>query len=72
MAGLRWKVEESVQAAKTSLGLDQHRCWTSWQRWTARDPRPRLPRRSHAHRDQPDPAGPIPLTVNEPAPYSTP
>jgi hypothetical protein len=35
VAGRRWKIEESFQAAKTGLGLDQHqhRRWTSWHRW---------------------------------------
>ncbi|WP_189083208.1 IS701 family transposase [Mangrovihabitans endophyticus] len=68
VAGRRWKIEESFQAAKTGLGLDQHqhRRWTSWHRWTT------LAILAHAflaaattHRDQPDPAGLIPLTVNE-------
>jgi SRSO17 transposase len=36
VAGRRWKIEESFQAAKTGLGLDphQHRRWTSWHRWS--------------------------------------
>jgi SRSO17 transposase len=68
VAGRRWKIEESFQAAKTGLGLDQHqqRRWTSWHRWTT------LAILAHAflaaataHRDRPDPAGLIPLTVNE-------
>ncbi|WP_030443139.1 IS701 family transposase [Actinoplanes subtropicus] len=68
VAGRRWKIEESFQAAKTGLGLDQHqhRRWTSWHRWTT------LAILAHAflaaataHREQPDPAGLIPLTVNE-------
>lgn len=35
VAGLRWRIEESFQAAKGQLGLDQHqvRTWTSWYRW---------------------------------------
>ncbi|MET8090569.1 IS701 family transposase [Micromonospora sp. NPDC005220] len=68
VAGRRWKIEESFQAAKTGLGLDQHqhRRWTSWHRWTT------LAILAHAflaaattHRSHPDPAGLIPLTVNE-------
>jgi SRSO17 transposase len=36
VAGRRWTVEGSFQAAKTLTGLDQHqvRRWTSWHRWT--------------------------------------
>ncbi|MBB3095713.1 SRSO17 transposase [Actinoplanes campanulatus] len=36
VAGSRWRVEESFQAAKTGLGLDQHqhRRWQAWHRWT--------------------------------------
>ncbi|CCH79830.1 hypothetical protein BN12_60036 [Nostocoides japonicum T1-X7] len=36
VAGNRWRIEESFQAAKTLLGLDQHqvRRWDSWHRWT--------------------------------------
>lgn len=68
VAGRRWKIEESFQAAKTGLGLDQHqnRRWTSWYRWTT------LAILAHAflatattHRSRPDPAGLIALTVNE-------
>ncbi|WP_443722047.1 IS701 family transposase [Rhodococcus ruber] len=35
VAGLRWRIEESFQAAKGQVGLDQHqvRTWTSWYRW---------------------------------------
>jgi len=69
VAGRRWKIEESFQAAKTGLGLDQHqhRRWTSWHRWTT------LAILAHAflaaatadHRHHDEPAGLIPLTVNE-------
>lgn len=69
VAGRRWKIEESFQAAKTGLGLDQHqnRRWTSWHRWTT------LAILAHAflavaiagHRRRRDPAGLIALTVNE-------
>ena len=36
IAGLRWTVEESFQAAKGQAGLDQHqvRLWQSWHRFT--------------------------------------
>ncbi len=36
VAGRRWSIEESLQAAKTGLGLDQHqhRRWKAWHRWT--------------------------------------
>ncbi|WP_456238645.1 hypothetical protein [Plantactinospora sonchi] len=36
MAGRRWSIEESFQATKTGLGLDQHqhRRWKAWYRWT--------------------------------------
>lgn len=36
VAGRRWSIEESFQAAKTGLGLDQHqhRRWQAWHRWT--------------------------------------
>ncbi|MFI6273408.1 IS701 family transposase [Micromonospora zamorensis] len=69
VAGRRWKIEESFQAAKTGLGLDQHqhRRWTSWHRWTT------LAILAHAflavatagHRHRYNPAGLISLTVNE-------
>jgi SRSO17 transposase len=70
VAGQRWRIEESFQAAKGLVGLDQHqvRRWTSWQRWTT------LAMFAHAflavataiERDHtPTPAGLIELTVNE-------
>ncbi len=36
VAGIRWAVEESFQAGKGQVGLDQHqvRRWTSWHRFT--------------------------------------
>jgi hypothetical protein len=36
VAGRRWTIEESFQAAKGQAGLDEHqvRTWTSWRRWT--------------------------------------
>ena len=70
VAGQRWRIEESFQAAKGLTGLDQHqvRRWTSWHRWTT------LAMLAHAflavatatERDaQPTPEGLIALTVNE-------
>src|SRR5262249_58945409 len=70
VAGQRWRIEESFQAAKGLTGLDQHqvRRWTSWHRWTT------LAMLAHAflavttatERDtQPTPAGLITLTINE-------
>jgi SRSO17 transposase len=70
VAGQRWRIEESFQAAKGLTGLDQHqvRRWTSWHRWTT------LAMLAHAflavataiERDtRPTPAGLIALTVNE-------
>ena len=70
VAGQRWRIEESFQAAKTLTGIDQHqvRRWTSWHRWTT------LAMLAHAflavttagERDQtPTPTGLIELTVNE-------
>jgi SRSO17 transposase len=79
VAGMRWMVEETIQAGKGQTGLDEHqvRHWTSWQRFTtlallalailalcAADSTPA---------DQPDPNSRehpcrptlIPLTVNE-------
>ena len=70
VAGQRWRIEESFQAAKGLVGLDQHqvRRWTSWHRWTT------LAMLAHAflavataieRSTTPTPAGLIPLTVNE-------
>jgi len=70
VAGQRWRIEESFQAAKGLVGLDQHqvRRWRSWHRWTT------LAMLAHAflavatatERDiQPTPTGLITLTVNE-------
>jgi len=70
VAGRRWAVEESFQAAKGLAGLDEHqvRRWTSWRRWTV------LSMLAHAllaviaaHEriDQPAPTGLIALTCNE-------
>jgi SRSO17 transposase len=70
VAGQRWRIEESFQAAKGLVGLDQHqvRRWNSWHRWTT------LAMLAHAflavataieRNTAPTPAGLIPLTVNE-------
>jgi len=70
VAGQRWRIEESFQAAKGLTGLDQHqvRRWTSWHRWTT------LAMLAHAflavacatERDTaPTPVGLIALTVND-------
>jgi SRSO17 transposase len=70
VAGQRWRIEESFQAAKGLTGLDQHqvRRWTSWHRWTT------LAMLAHAflavatateRGTQPTPTGLIALTVNE-------
>ena len=70
VAGQRWRIEESFQAAKGLVGLDQHqvRRWKSWHRWTT------LAMLAHAflvvataaERDTaPTPVGLITLTVNE-------
>jgi SRSO17 transposase len=70
VAGQRWRIEESFQAAKTLTGLDQHqvRRWTSWHRWTT------LAMLAHAflavataaeRHHVPAPQGLIDLTVNE-------
>jgi SRSO17 transposase len=70
VAGRRWSIEESFQAAKGLAGLDEHqvRRWQSWQRWTL------LAMTAHAllaviaaneHADRPTLTGMIPLTCNE-------
>jgi SRSO17 transposase len=70
VAGQRWRIEESFQAAKGLTGIDQHqvRRWKSWHRWTT------LAMLAHAflavatavERDiTPTPVGLITLTVNE-------
>ncbi|MEO3928586.1 IS701 family transposase [Micromonosporaceae bacterium B7E4] len=40
VAGIRWSIEESFQAAKSQVGLDQHqvRRWDSWYRFTTLAP----------------------------------
>jgi SRSO17 transposase len=70
VAGQRWRIEETFQAAKGLTGLDQHqvRRWRSWHRWTT------LAMLAHAflavataaeREAQPTTAGLITLTVNE-------
>jgi hypothetical protein len=70
VAGQRWRIEESFQAAKGLTGLDQHqvRRWTSWHRWAT------LAMLAYAflavaaaiERDRaPTPAGQVELTVDE-------
>jgi hypothetical protein len=70
VAGQRWRIEETFQAAKGLTGLDQHqvRRWRSWHRWTT------LAMLAHAflavatateRHSQPTPTGLIMLTVNE-------
>ena len=70
VAGQRWRIEESFQAAKGLVGLDQHqvRRWRSWHRWTT------LAMLAHAflavataieRNIAPTPTGLISLTVNE-------
>jgi SRSO17 transposase len=70
VAGRRWTVEESFQAAKGLAGLDEHqvRRRTSWRRWTL------LAMLAHAllaviaareHTARPAPAGLIALTCNK-------
>jgi SRSO17 transposase len=36
VAGMRWQIEENIQAGKGLAALDEHqvRTWTSWHRWT--------------------------------------
>jgi len=70
VAGQRWRIEESFQAAKGLTGLDQHqvRRWVSWHRWTtlAMLAHAFLAVATAAERDTlPTPAGLITLTVNE-------
>lgn len=70
VAGRRWTVEETFQAAKGLAGLDEHqvRRWTSWHRWVT------LAMLAHAFLaavkaaeriQRPTPDSLIPLTCNE-------
>jgi len=70
VAGQRWKIEESFQAAKGQAGLDEHqvRRWCSWHRWTtlAMLAMAFLAVTTADERDRrPTPAGLIPLSLNE-------
>jgi SRSO17 transposase len=70
VAGQRWTIEESFQAAKGQAGLDEHqvRTWTSWHRWTVLCllAMAFLAVVTAAERDRtPTPAGLIPFTLNE-------
>lgn len=70
VAGRRWTIEESFQAAKGQAGLDEHqvRTWTSWRRWTilAMLAMAFLAVTAANERDDtPTPAGLIPFTLNE-------
>jgi hypothetical protein len=78
VAGVRWMVEESFQAGKGQVGLDQHqlRQWAGWHRFTvlamlalaflaacaARTAQPQPTDPYHYARAD---TGPIRLTVNE-------
>ena len=70
VAGRRWTIEESFQAAKGLAGLDEHqvRRWLAWRRWTL------LAMLAHAllaviaateRAQRPPPGELIPLTCNE-------
>jgi SRSO17 transposase len=70
VAGRRWTIEETFQAGKGLVGLDQHqvRRWRSWYRWVT------LAMLAHAflvvaalteHTRHPPPSGLIGLTCNE-------
>ena len=67
VAGRRWSIEESFQATKTGLGLDQHqhRRWIAWHRWTTLviAAHAFLAAATAASIDSPD--GLIAITVNE-------
>jgi hypothetical protein len=68
VAGQRWRIEESFQAAKGLTGLDQHqvRRWRSWHRWTTLAMLAFLAVATAIERDTTaTPAGLIALTVNE-------
>jgi SRSO17 transposase len=71
VAGIRWTVEESFQAAKGQVGLDQHqvRRWDSWHRFTtlAMAALAVLALSTTGPTDESDSGDPdmIPLTINE-------
>jgi SRSO17 transposase len=70
VAGRRWTIEESFQAAKGQAGLDEHqvRTWTSWRRWAILSMLAMafLAVTAANERDgTPTPQGLIPFTLNE-------
>lgn len=70
VAGQRWKIEESFQAAKGQAGLDEHqvRRWCSWHRWStlAMLAMAFLAVTAADERDQnPTPPGLVPMSLNE-------
>ena len=70
IAGLRWTIEENIQAGKGLAGLDEHqvRRFTSWSRWVtlAMLAAAFLAVTAAAERQRdPAPDGQIPLTRNE-------
>lgn len=70
VAGRRWTIEESFQAAKGQAGLDEHqvRTWTSWRRWVILSMLALafLAVTAANERDHtPAPQGLIPFTLNE-------
>ncbi len=70
VAGQRWTIEESFQAAKGQAGLDEHqvRTWRSWRRWVILSMLAMavLAVTAANERDHtPTPPGLIPFTLNE-------
>ncbi|MGC4851794.1 IS701 family transposase [Micromonospora sp. DT15] len=67
VAGRRWSIEESFQATKTGLGLDQHqhRRWRAWHRWTTLVIAAHAFLAAAAAASTTTPDGLIPITVNE-------
>lgn len=67
VAGRRWSIEESFQATKTGLGLDQHqhRRWRAWHRWTTLVIAAHAFLAAAAAASTTSPNGLIPITVNE-------
>lgn len=70
VAGRRWTIEESFQAAKGQAGLDEHqvRTWTSWRRWVILSMLAMAflaVTCANERRHTPAPHGLIPFTLNE-------
>ncbi|WP_460808701.1 IS701 family transposase [Micromonospora zhanjiangensis] len=67
VAGRRWSIEESFQATKTGLGLDQHqhRRWRAWHRWTTLVIAAHAFLAAAAAASTTSPDNLIPITVNE-------